>query len=143
MIGYVSLMLSGFLAATLLPGGSEAVMLGMLAEGSFNPWFLLVAATIGNTLGSLVNWGLGLWCLRFRDRHWFPVSEAALEKAQARFRRWGLWSLLLSWAPVVGDPLTLVAGIMRVPLMVFLPLVLLAKAGRYLFILLIALKVIY
>ncbi|RED47662.1 YqaA family protein [Aestuariispira insulae] len=142
MLAYGSMFLSAFLAATILPVYSEAVLIGFLTEDTLNPWILLVVASIGNTLGSVVNWALGLWCLHFQDRRWFPVSQRALVKAQDRFQRWGLWSLLLSWAPFIGDPLTFAAGIMRVRFIIFLPLVLLAKTGRYLFILLIALKII-
>jgi membrane protein YqaA with SNARE-associated domain len=93
---------------------------------------LLVSATAGNTLGSLANWLLGYFIEHFRDRRWFPVKAEALARAELWYGKWGKWSLLLSWAPVIGDALTLAAGLMRVPLRTFLPLVLVAKGARYL-----------
>lgn len=140
--GLGGLFVMAFLAATFLPLSSELALAGLLAAGDFNPWLLLVAAATGNTLGSLVNWVLGRWCLHFQDRRWFPISREGMEKAQARFAKWGIWSLLLSWVPVIGDPLTFVAGVMRVPFWLFLLLVAVAKTGRYLFIILLALGLI-
>lgn len=84
----------------------------------------------GRVLGSAVNWLLGTD--RFRDRKWFPVKPAALDRAAVRYRRYGKWSLLLSWVPIIGDPLTVVAGVLREPLWSFLAIVTVAKAGRYL-----------
>ena len=80
----------------------------------------------------MVNWGLGRAIVRWRERPWFPASAAQLQRAEAWFARYGLWSLLLSWMPFVGDPLTVVAGILRVPLPTFIAIVALAKTGRYL-----------
>jgi membrane protein YqaA with SNARE-associated domain len=128
---YGGLFLAAFLAATLLPMQSEAALVALLLA-DYPPWLLVAVASAGNVLGSTVNWWLGRGLLRFQDRRWFPVSPAALERAGRRYRRYGRWSLLLSWVPVIGDPLTLVAGVMREPLRVFLPLVALAKTGRYL-----------
>ncbi|RRJ85497.1 DedA family protein [Aestuariirhabdus litorea] len=96
-----------------------------------DPYALWGAATLGNTLGSCVNWQLGRYLLHFQERRWFPFSGEQLERAQSRFNRWGLWSLLLSWVPVIGDPITFAAGVMRVRFATFLLLVLLAKGGRY------------
>jgi membrane protein YqaA with SNARE-associated domain len=135
MSAYLSLFLSGFLSATLLPGSSEALLAYLASQGS-NPVALLVAATLGNTLGALVNYLLGRFCLAFRDRRWFPLSAAALARGEAWFTRYGVWSLLLSWLPLVGDPLTFVAGILKTRLAVFLILVALGKALRYLAVLL-------
>ena len=129
---YGGLFLAAFLAATLIPAQSEAVLAGLLALREYSPALLLAVASLGNVLGSLVNWMLGRGIERFRHRRWFPVSEQGLERAQAFYGRWGHWSLLLSWAPVIGDPLTLVAGVLREPLWRFLALVTLAKVGRYL-----------
>ncbi len=129
--GYIGLFLSAFLAATVLPVSSEIVMGAMVASGSYEIVWLLVVASIGNTLGSVVNWGLGRYLYRFRDRRWFPVSERSIDRAADRFNRFGLWSLLLAWVPVIGDPLTLVAGLLRVRFLVFLPLVAISKTGRY------------
>lgn len=94
-------------------------------------WALLLVASLANTAGSCVNWYLGRFAARFRDRRWFPVSEPALERAQRWYARFGWPSLLLSWVPIIGDPLTVVAGVLRVPIVVFVPLVALAKTGRY------------
>ncbi|WP_101340957.1 YqaA family protein [Cereibacter azotoformans] len=124
------LALSAFASATLLPGSSEALLLTLLAAGhAAGP--LVAAATAGNLAGSLVNWALGRFLIRFRDRRWFPVSEAALERAQRGYRRWGLWSLLFAWVPVVGDPLTVAAGALKVGFWPFLILVVIGKAARY------------
>ena len=129
---YAGLFLAALLAATVLPMQSEALLVGLLLTGDYPVAALLFVASVGNVLGAVLNWLLGRGLERFRDRRWFPVSAARLEQARAWYHRWGRWSLLLSWMPVVGDPLTLAAGIMREPLRVFLPLVAVAKAGRYL-----------
>ena len=121
-----------FLAATVVPAQSELVLAGMLLSGSYEPALLIAVATAGNTLGSIVNWLLGRFIESFRDRRWFPVSPPALARAEAWYGKWGIWSLLLSWAPVIGDGLTLVAGMLRVRLLPFLLLVIVAKGGRYL-----------
>ena len=131
-LGYLGLFLAAFGAASLLPLQSEAVLVGLLLAESHPVAALLVVATAGNLLGSLLNWWLGRSLDRFRHRRWFPVGAAQLDRAQHWYRRYGRWSLLLSWVPVVGDPLTLAAGVMREPLRVFLPLVAVAKTGRYL-----------
>lgn len=130
MLSLSGLFLAALIAATLLPAQSEAVLVALLLGGG-DPVLLVAVATAGNVLGSLVNWWLGLQVQRFQGRRWFPVSPARLERAQAWYRRYGRWSLLLSWAPVIGDPITLAAGVMREPLRVFLPLVFIAKAMRY------------
>jgi membrane protein YqaA with SNARE-associated domain len=122
---------SGLGSATFLPGQSEAVLTALLLTSKYTPWFLVAAASAGNVLGSAINWLLGRAVERFRDRKWFPVKPAALERAQGWYQRYGKWSLLLSWAPVIGDPLTLVAGVLREPLPVFLLLVGIAKTARY------------
>jgi membrane protein YqaA with SNARE-associated domain len=118
-------------AASLLPMASEPVLIGLLLAGEVSPWLLVAAASLGNTLGSVINYVLGRMVERFRHRRWFPASEAALDRAQGWYHRWGRWSLLLSWAPIIGDPLTLVAGIMREPLWSFVLLVAIAKTTRY------------
>ena len=125
------LFLTALLAATVLPAQSEFLLAGLYLTGTYDPYLLVAVATAGNVLGSVINWLLGRYVMHFRDRRWFPVKPAALERAQGWYRRYGRWSLLLSWLPVVGDPLTLAAGIMREPLRVFLPLVAIAKTGRY------------
>lgn len=128
---YASLFVSALLAATVLPMQSEALFVGYLLAGSGHPWLLLLVASVGNTLGSVINWLVGRGVERFRDRRWFPVRPTALAKAQHWYSRWGRWSLLLSWAPIIGDPITVAAGVMREPFLRFLALVALAKTARY------------
>ncbi|MFG1283183.1 YqaA family protein [Xanthobacter autotrophicus] len=128
---YAGLFLTALAAATILPMQSEAVLVGLLLA-DYSPWLLVAVSSVGNVLGSAVNWLLGRGIERFRDRDWFPASEAAIDRAQGWYRRYGRWSLLLSWAPVIGDPLTVVAGMLREPLPIFLLLVAVAKIGRYL-----------
>ncbi|WP_327440198.1 YqaA family protein [Pseudomonas donghuensis] len=132
MLSYWALFLSAFGAATLLPLQSEAVLVGLLLREPEALVSLLLIATAGNVLGSIVNWLLGRGIEHLRDKRWFPFKPEQLEKAQQRYQRYGQWSLLLSWMPVIGDPLTLIAGIMREPFWRFVMLVTVAKAGRYL-----------
>lgn len=128
---YVGLFFAALLAATLIPAQSESVLVGLLLNQQGIPWLLVVVATAGNSLGSVVNWWLGHSLQRFQHKRWFPVSEAALHKAQTHFQRYGYWSLLWSWLPIIGDPLTVMAGVLRVPFVPFVLLVTLAKGGRY------------
>lgn len=121
-----------FLAATVLPAQSEAALAALLLTGSYPAALLIAVASLGNVAGSLVNWLLGRAVESLRHRRWFPVGDQALQRAQGWYRRFGRWSLLLSWLPVVGDPLTVAAGVMRERLPVFLLLVGIAKTGRYL-----------
>jgi len=131
-LGYLGLFLAAFGAASLLPLQSEALLVGLLLAEAHPVAALLAVATAGNVLGSLLNWWLGRYLEHFRERRWFPASAAQLERASRWYRRYGRWSLLFSWLPVVGDPLTLVAGVLRESLWVFLLLVTLAKGLRYL-----------
>ena len=140
LAAYGGLFLSAFLSATLLPGSSEALLSGLLVTGRGAPWLLLAAAVTGNVLGSLVNWVCGRFLAAFRDRRWFPVSPRRYEQAAGWFERYGVWSLLFAWAPVVGDPLTVIAGALRVGFLPFLLLVTIGKLARYLFILWVALS---
>jgi membrane protein YqaA with SNARE-associated domain len=121
---------SAFLAATFLPFYSEVVFLALLADGSA-PLLLVVVATVGNTLGGLVNWVLGRALLTFRGRRWWPVSERQLGRATAWFGRYGYWSLLFAWLPLGGDALPLVAGTLRAPLWKVAPLLAIGKGLRY------------
>jgi membrane protein YqaA with SNARE-associated domain len=131
LAAYPALFLVALGAASLLPMQSEPVLVGLLLASDHPAWALVLVASLGNTLGSVVNYALGRLVERFRHRRWFPVGEAALDRAQAWYARWGFWSLLLSWAPIIGDPLTLVAGVMREPLWRFVLIVAIAKTGRY------------
>lgn len=129
---YLGLFLSAFGAASLLPLQSEAVLVGLLLQGDQPVASLLLVASVGNVLGSVLNAALGRGIERIHGRRWFPVSDQRLAWAKTRYRRYGRWTLLLSWMPVIGDPLTLVAGVMREPWWSFLLLVTLAKSARYL-----------
>ena len=129
---YLGLFAIAFLAATLLPAQSEAALVGALLTEAYLWWALVVVASVGNVAGSVVNWLLGRSMERFRSRPWFPVSAAALDRAQVRYRRYGRWSLLLSWVPFIGDPLTLAAGLLREPFVSFALIVSVAKTARYL-----------
>ncbi len=128
---YLGLFLAALGAATLLPLQSEAVLVGLLLSEAYPLWALLAVASAGNVLGALINWVLGRYLEHFRGRRWFPLSERQLERTQGWYAHYGYWSLLLSWMPFIGDPLTLAAGIMREPLWRFLLIVSLAKSGRY------------
>lgn len=127
---YAALFAVAFGAATILPLQSEAMLTGLLLA-DYSPLWLVAVASVGNVLGSTVNWLLGRQVEWFKDRRWFPVKDAQLQRAQRWYQRHGKWSLLLSWVPVVGDPLTVVAGVLREPLPMFLLLVTIAKVGRY------------
>lgn len=131
LAAYGGLFLAAFVAATILPAQSEAVLAGLLATGTYSPVLLILVAGIGNVLGSVVNWLLGRSVERFREARWFPVSAKNLERAGRWYRKYGWWSLLLSWMPIIGDPLTVAAGIMREPFPRFLLVVTIAKFGRY------------
>ncbi len=128
---YSGLFLIAFLAATVLPAQSEVGLASLVLSGSYRADLLVAVASTGNTLGALVNWLLGRGIERFSDQRWFPVKPASLDHATRWYRRYGRWSLLLSWAPIIGDPLTVAAGVLREPLTSFLLLVALAKTGRY------------
>jgi membrane protein YqaA with SNARE-associated domain len=125
------LFISAFAASTILPMSSEVVLSALALGGATEVWLLLVVATAGNTLGAVVNWALGRYAATWRAR--LPsLDDAKFERACRWFNRWGIWSLLLSWLPIVGDPLTLVAGALRTGFVPFVLLVLVGKAARYL-----------
>lgn len=132
MLALSSLFAAAFFAATLIPAQSEAVLLGLIWAEAHPVALLLLVATAGNVLGSLVNWLLGRYLALVANRRWFPFSPAQLRRASDWYQRWGYWSLLASWMPVIGDPLTLAAGVLKEPLWRFLLIVTLAKGGRYL-----------
>lgn len=139
MLALSSLFFSALISATLFPGGSEALLVALIHEKqSIVP--LVAVASMGNTIGSLVNWWLGIKIEAYRDRSWFPVSPRHLEKAKQQFHHYGEWSLLFSWLPIVGDPLTVAAGILKTPFIRFLFYVVVAKTGRYIFVAYIAMN---
>ena len=130
------LFITAFAAATILPMSSEVVLGALAASGTSERAVLLVVATGGNTLGAVVNWAIGRYAASWRGRL-LSLEEAKFERASRWFQRWGIWCLLFSWLPVIGDPLTLAAGALRTPLVSFVLLVLVGKAARYLFVLLV------
>jgi membrane protein YqaA with SNARE-associated domain len=132
MLELAGLFWAAFLSATILPGSSEAALLALIALGSWGVGMLVAVATVGNTLGSVVNWVLGLFVERLRDNPRFPVKPAEFARYQEWYRRWGVWSLLLAWVPVIGDPLTVMAGVMRTPLWLFVLATGAGKLARYL-----------
>jgi membrane protein YqaA with SNARE-associated domain len=132
LAAYFGLFSAAFLAATILPAQSEAVLALMILADRYPLGTLIGVASLGNVLGSVVNWMLGRGIEHYRDRQWFPVSAEKLDKAEGWYRRYGKWSLLTSWVPIIGDPITIIAGVLRVPFLIFLTLVTIAKVGRYL-----------
>ena len=126
-----TLFLSALSAGSILPAQSELVLAGMIAASTVSPVVLIAVASLGNVLGSFLNWLIGRSIDRFRDRKWFPATPEQMERASRWYRRWGHWTLLLAWVPVIGDPLTVIAGTLREPLWRFLVLVTIAKTGRY------------
>lgn len=131
IIGHAGLFGAAFLAATVFPFQSELVLVGLLVAEPTHWQTLLLTASLGNTLGSVVNWCLGRLIERFRDRTWFPVKPRDYERLERWYARWGVWSLLFAWLPFGGDGLTVVAGALRTPLVPFVLLVGAGKTARY------------
>jgi membrane protein YqaA with SNARE-associated domain len=130
LLPLLTLFSTAFLAATILPFYSEVILFALLREG-YSAALLVAVATAGNTLGAVLNWWMGIYILHFRHRRWFYFNDKQIERAQHWFRRYGFWTLLFAWLPIGGDALTLIGGIMRVPMWIFLPLVALGKGLRY------------
>jgi len=128
--GYLGLFLASFLAATILPFSSE-VVLGILLAYDFNPYMTVFVATSGNVLGSVVNYGIGILGSRVLLNKFFKLSDQSILNAETRFKKYGVFSLLLAWVPVIGDPLTVAAGILKVNFFLFLFLVSVGKFLRY------------
>ena len=134
MLAYLSLFSFSFLAATILPFSSEVLLATLLATENYNKILLLFFASFGNILGSSFNWILGIYSLKFQDKKWFPFKRSQIEKASKWFNKYGKWSLLFAWLPIIGDPLTFIAGILRIRFLLFLVLVAIGKIARYYFI---------
>jgi membrane protein YqaA with SNARE-associated domain len=128
---YSALAGSAFLAATIFPAQSELVLGALLVERAHSTALLLLVATVANTAGSVVNWALGRALTGAAARQWLRISSARMTRAQEIYERWGAWSLLLAWVPIIGDALTVAAGALRLPLLWFVPLVAVGKAARY------------
>jgi membrane protein YqaA with SNARE-associated domain len=131
LAAYAGLFFAAFIAATIFPMQSEAILVGLILKTDYSLTALLLTASIGNTLGAAVNWLMGRGVERFKNRRWFPVKPEQLKRAQGWYSRYGKWSLLFSWLPIGGDALTVAAGVMREPLATFLILVFIGKAARY------------
>lgn len=129
--GYPALFLLSLLASTLLPLGSEWLLAVLLVNG-FDPAGVVIVATLGNSCGALTTYAVGLWGGPFLVQRILRVSPASQRKAERSFDRYGSWALLLSWLPLVGDPLCLVGGILRTGFWRFLLLVMIGKLARYL-----------
>ena len=132
-ISYFQLLVISFLAATILPLSSELILTTMLLTDTFNKFLLLVVASFGNIFGSSINWYLGKKILIFKDKRWFPASERQIARSEIYFKKYGIWSLLLAWVPIIGDPLTIIAGVLNVKFYTFLTLVSISKISRYIF----------
>ena len=131
---YLSLFIISFLAATILPFSSELTLAGLIATCSYDNSLLLIVASLGNVLGSAVNWILGFYSRNLSTKKWFPFKDEQIEKSSKWFNKFGRWSLLFVWVPIIGDPLTLAAGLLRVKFIEFLILVTIGKVSRYLII---------
>ena len=138
---YIILFTSSFASSTILPGHSEITLIALITQKKYEVFYLVFFASLGNILGSVLNWYLGHYFLKFKNKKWFPFKENQINKVSKSFLKYGKWSLLLSWVPFIGDVLTLVAGMFRVPLNQFVVIVSVAKVSRYIFVSLIALNV--
>jgi membrane protein YqaA with SNARE-associated domain len=127
----LTLAVTAFVAATIFPAQSELLLLALQHQGNHHPLILLAVASFGNVLGALVNYALGRGLTRFQRKRWFPCSASALARATTIFERYGVWSLLFAWLPIIGDALTVAAGFLRTPLPLFMLLVALGKVARY------------
>ena len=133
----LSLFTISFLAATILPFSSELTLAGLIATSNYDNLLLLIVASFGNVLGSVVNWALGFYSRNLTTKKWsrccwFPFKETQIENHQNGLDKFGKWSLLFAWVPIIGDPLTLVAGLLRVRFLDFIILVAIGKVSRYL-----------
>jgi membrane protein YqaA with SNARE-associated domain len=129
---YLSLFFISFLAATILPFSSELTLAGLISTSNYDNLILLVVASFGNVLGSVFNWSLGFYSRNLSTKKWFPFKETQIERSSKWFSKFGKWSLLFAWLPIVGDPLTFVAGLLRVRFLDFIILVAIGKVSRYL-----------
>ncbi len=131
---YASLFISSFLSSTILPGHSEIILTAFIFLKKYPIIDLIFFASIGNILGSILNWCIGYFLTNLKDRKWFPINKLQSTRASSWFLKYGKWTLFLSWVPIIGDPLTIIAGIFRVPIHTFILIVSLAKTMRYVFI---------
>lgn len=138
--GYLTLFMLSFLASTILPLGSEWLLVALVMKG-YDPVLSVAVATAGNTLGACTTYGIGLYGGPFLIGRILRISDEARQKAERLYARYGSWSLLLSWVPIVGDPICLVGGILRIRFGKFSALVVTGKLARYAIVSLIALRI--
>ena len=134
MITYLSLLLVSFLAATIFPLSSELTLASLLNTNNYSSIILVGAASLGNILGSIFNWLLGFYLIKHVNKKWLPINDNQINAAVDRFNKFGVWSLLFAWVPVIGDPLTFIAGLLKINFLLFLTLVSIGKISRYLFV---------
>ena len=128
---YLSLFAISFLSATILPLSSELMLVGLIATSNYDSLLLLIVASFGNVLGSVFNWTLGFYSKNLITKKWFPFKDKQIERSSKWFNKFGNWSLLFAWVPIIGDPLTLAAGLLKVKFIEFLILVSVGKVSRY------------
>jgi len=128
---YLSLFSISFLAATILPLSSELMLAGLIAKSNYDSLLLLIVASFGNVLGSVFNWTLGFYSRNLTIKKWFPFKDEQIEKSSKWFNKFGRWLLLFAWVPIIGDPLTLAAGLLRIKFIEFIILVTIGKVSRY------------
>lgn len=132
LIGLWGLFISAFISSTIAPGGSEAVLAYMVSEKQFNVQGLVLIATIGNTLGALTTWFLGMLAARK-----FPAEEMLAGEKQKSLdlvKRWGVLSLFFSWLPIIGDGLCFAGGWLKLPIVTSTVAIFIGKAIRYVFV---------
>ena len=139
---YASLFISSLLSSTILPGYSEITLTTLILLEKYSQILLIFYASLGNILGSIINWYLGSYITKFVNKNWFPFKKKQLDKASSWYLKYGKWSLILCWVPIIGDPLTIVAGIFRVRLIIFITIVSISKILRYIFVGYIVLKLL-
>ena len=139
---YTSLFVSSFLSSTLLPGHSELTLTTFIFLKKYSIIYLIIFASIGNILGSILNWCMGYYLTNLKNKKWFPINTSRLTRVSSWFLKYGKWTLFFSWVPIIGDPLTVIAGVFRVQIHIFILIVSLAKTMRYIFISLVAINVL-
>ena len=122
------------MVATIVPFGSEVYFITLLSLDTYHHFILFLVVSVGNVLGSLFNWICGFYINFFIKKSWFPINNKTIDRGNKLFKKYGKWSLLISWFPLIGDPITFAAGTLRYPIIPFLVLVSIGKVGRYLII---------
>ena len=122
------------MVATIIPFGSEVYFITLLSLDTYNHFILFLVVSVGNVLGSLFNWICGFYINFFIKKSWSPINNKTIDRGNKLFKKYGKWSLLISWFPLIGDPITFAAGTLRYPIIPFLVLVSIGKVGRYLII---------